>query len=301
MSCHLISCNFCFRFHFPLALSLYYASILAPTCCPPSLSLTKRKRYTSLRTCAISDDEFSAGNCNLQTTAEITRPTQCFMSKSLLNTSSFSKVRHEAMKRGPRNPLSDGLVDERLVFGSCGQVGDWRSNFYHSTPFATGPLFSVFRAQVGLIQAAAGFFTYFVIMAENGFWPSRLLGIRIYWDSKAINDLKDSYDQVSDTCISCAKLIPHGLIHGGLQNCNENWPCLIQTEFSAAGVDVREPQSIGALVPRRLLLRHRHHAVDHSDRRPHPTPLRLPEGHVQLGSVLHPSRPSFHSVPHFPG
>ena len=49
--------------------------------------------------------------------------------------------------------------------------------------------------QVGLIQAAAGFFTYFVIMAENGFWPSRLLGIRIYWDSKAINDLKDSYDQ----------------------------------------------------------------------------------------------------------
>ena len=26
------------------------------------------------------------------------------------------------MKRGPRNPLSDGLVDERLVFGSCGQV-----------------------------------------------------------------------------------------------------------------------------------------------------------------------------------
>ena len=49
---------------------------------------------------------------------------------------------------------------------------------------------------MGLIQAAAGFFTYFVIMAENGFWPSRLLGIRIYWDSKAINDLKDSYDQV---------------------------------------------------------------------------------------------------------
>ena len=52
---------------------------------------------------------------------------------------------------------------------------------------------------MGLIQAAAGFFTYFVIMAENGFWPSRLLGIRIYWDSKAINDLKDSYDQVSAT------------------------------------------------------------------------------------------------------
>ncbi len=74
------------------------------------------------------------------------------------------------MKRGPRNPLSDSLIDERLVYGACGQLG--------------------------LIQAAAGFFTYFVIMAENGFWPSRLLGIRVYWDSKAINDLKDSYDQV---------------------------------------------------------------------------------------------------------
>ena len=60
------------------------------------------------------------------------------------------------------------------------------------------------HSQVGLIQAAAGFFTYFVIMAENGFWPSRLLGIRIYWDSKAINDLKDSYDQVSDVRIACA-------------------------------------------------------------------------------------------------
>ena len=96
------------------------------------------------------------------------------------------------MKRGPRNPLSDGLVDERLVFGSCGQASDlispiqYAELFHHSL---SSP------QQVGLIQAAAGFFTYFVIMAENGFWPSRLLGIRIFWDSKAINDLKDSYDQ----------------------------------------------------------------------------------------------------------
>lgn len=46
-----------------------------------------------------------------------------------------------------------------------------------------------------MMQAAAGFFAYFVIMAENGFWPSTLLGLRKYWDSKAINDLKDSYNQ----------------------------------------------------------------------------------------------------------
>ena len=32
-------------------------------------------------------------------------------------------------------------------------------------------------------------------MAENGFWPGRLLFIRQFWDSRAINDLRDSYDQ----------------------------------------------------------------------------------------------------------
>ena len=49
--------------------------------------------------------------------------------------------------------------------------------------------------QIGFIQASAGFFTYFVIMAENGFLPSRLFGLRIFWDSKQINNLEDSYGQ----------------------------------------------------------------------------------------------------------
>ena len=49
--------------------------------------------------------------------------------------------------------------------------------------------------QIGMMQAAAGFFTYFVIMSENGFWPERLLGLRKEWDSSAINDLTDSYNQ----------------------------------------------------------------------------------------------------------
>lgn len=73
------------------------------------------------------------------------------------------------MRRGPRNPMSEGLLDERILFLSCGQVG--------------------------LVHAAAGFFTYFVIMAENGFWPSKLLNLRKFWESRAINDLRDSYDQ----------------------------------------------------------------------------------------------------------
>merc|ERR1711870_34652 len=40
-----------------------------------------------------------------------------------------------------------------------------------------------------------GFVVYFVIMAENGFWPSTLLGLRRSWDSQAVNDLEDSYGQ----------------------------------------------------------------------------------------------------------
>lgn len=53
----------------------------------------------------------------------------------------------------------------------------------------------------GMIQALAGFFTYFVILAENGFLPSTLIGIRVLWDDKYVNDLEDSYGQqwVSET------------------------------------------------------------------------------------------------------
>lgn len=49
--------------------------------------------------------------------------------------------------------------------------------------------------QIGFIQAAAGFFVYFVILAENGFLPSFLFGLRDAWDSRGVNDLKDSYGQ----------------------------------------------------------------------------------------------------------
>ncbi|PNJ56989.1 sodium/potassium-transporting ATPase subunit alpha-4 isoform X3 [Pongo abelii] len=46
-----------------------------------------------------------------------------------------------------------------------------------------------------MIQALAGFFTYFVILAENGFRPTDLLGIRLHWEDKYLNDLEDSYGQ----------------------------------------------------------------------------------------------------------
>merc|ERR1712130_276781 len=75
----------------------------------------------------------------------------------------------DIMKRQPRNPFTDKLVNERLISMAYGQIG--------------------------MIQASAGFFVYFVIMAENGFWPGRLLGLRRAWDSPAVNDVEDSYGQ----------------------------------------------------------------------------------------------------------
>merc|ERR1712020_358534 len=62
----------------------------------------------------------------------------------------YEKAESDIMKRQPRNPFTDKLVNERLISMAYGQIG--------------------------MIQASAGFFVYFVIMAENGFRPSKLLG-----------------------------------------------------------------------------------------------------------------------------
>merc|ERR1712032_1464835 len=81
----------------------------------------------------------------------------------------YEQAESDIMKRQPRNPFTDKLVNERLISMAYGQIG--------------------------MIQASAGFFVYFVILAENGFWPGRLFGIRRPWDSAAVNDLADSYGQ----------------------------------------------------------------------------------------------------------
>ena len=81
----------------------------------------------------------------------------------------YEEAESDIMKRMPRNPFTDKLVNERLI--------------------------SVAYGMIGMIQASAGFFVYLVILAENGFWPKHLLGIRRKWDSQAINDLEDSYGQ----------------------------------------------------------------------------------------------------------
>ncbi|XP_033836238.1 sodium/potassium-transporting ATPase subunit alpha-3b isoform X1 [Periophthalmus magnuspinnatus] len=81
----------------------------------------------------------------------------------------YEAAESDIMKRQPRNPFRDKLVNERLI--------------------------SIAYGQIGMIQALGGFFTYFVILAENGFLPSRLVGIRLNWDDRSVNDLEDSYGQ----------------------------------------------------------------------------------------------------------
>ncbi|XP_063041528.1 sodium/potassium-transporting ATPase subunit alpha-3a [Engraulis encrasicolus] len=81
----------------------------------------------------------------------------------------YEAAESDIMKRQPRNPARDKLVNERLI--------------------------SIAYGQIGMIQALGGFFAYFVIMAENGFLPSTLVGIRLDWDDRYKNDLEDSYGQ----------------------------------------------------------------------------------------------------------
>lgn len=64
-----------------------------------------------------------------------------------------------------------------------------------STPIINNRLLCYSYLQIGVIQAFAGLFAYFVIMAENGFWVSRLFNLRQEWDSMAVNDLRDSVGQ----------------------------------------------------------------------------------------------------------
>merc|ERR1711931_100131 len=81
----------------------------------------------------------------------------------------YERAESDIMKRQPGCPVKDKLVNERLI--------------------------SLAYGQIGMIQATAGFFVYFVILCENGFWPSKLFGLRRAWDSAAVNDLEDSYGQ----------------------------------------------------------------------------------------------------------
>ncbi|KYQ48574.1 Sodium/potassium-transporting ATPase subunit alpha [Trachymyrmex zeteki] len=81
----------------------------------------------------------------------------------------YEKAESDIMRRAPRNPQYDKLVNKRLI--------------------------SITYGQIGMTQAFAGFYTYFMVLMMNGFMPDRLLGLRLEWENPSINDLQDSWGQ----------------------------------------------------------------------------------------------------------
>merc|ERR1711953_535216 len=81
----------------------------------------------------------------------------------------YEQAESDIMKRQPRNPFTDKLVNERLISMAYGQIG--------------------------MIQALAGFVCYFVILMQNGFLPGDIIGLRVNWDDKNMQNVEDSYGQ----------------------------------------------------------------------------------------------------------
>ncbi|NWS19701.1 AT12A ATPase, partial [Pachyramphus minor] len=81
----------------------------------------------------------------------------------------YEKAESDIMNRRPRNKRRDRLVNEQLAVYSY--------------------------LQIGIMQSVGAFVTYFTVYAEQGFLPSTLLGVRVNWESNAINDFEDSYGQ----------------------------------------------------------------------------------------------------------
>uniref|UniRef100_A0A8C4KGN1 Sodium/potassium-transporting ATPase subunit alpha n=1 Tax=Dromaius novaehollandiae TaxID=8790 RepID=A0A8C4KGN1_DRONO len=81
----------------------------------------------------------------------------------------YEKAESDIMNRRPRNKSKDRLVNEQLAVYS----------YLH----------------IGIMQSVGAFVTYFTVYAEQGFLPTTLLGVRVNWESNAINDFEDSYGQ----------------------------------------------------------------------------------------------------------
>lgn len=81
----------------------------------------------------------------------------------------YEKPEADIMSRMPRDPQQDKLINTRLMY--------------------------VAYCQIGFIQTCAGYFTWFFVMAQHGFFYDRLIGLRKEWDDPFINDLVDSYGQ----------------------------------------------------------------------------------------------------------
>lgn len=48
---------------------------------------------------------------------------------------------------------------------------------------------------MGFIQVISGFFSYLIVLSNNGFFPNLLIGIRKDWEDEGNNDLTDVFGQ----------------------------------------------------------------------------------------------------------
>ncbi|XP_049637598.1 potassium-transporting ATPase alpha chain 2 [Suncus etruscus] len=81
----------------------------------------------------------------------------------------YEKAESDIMNRKPRHKKRDRLVNKPLAIYS----------YLH----------------IGLMQALGAFVVYFTVYAQEGFWPSSLLHLRVEWEKDHVNDLEDSYGQ----------------------------------------------------------------------------------------------------------
>uniref|UniRef100_A0A674H7S8 Sodium/potassium-transporting ATPase subunit alpha n=1 Tax=Taeniopygia guttata TaxID=59729 RepID=A0A674H7S8_TAEGU len=81
----------------------------------------------------------------------------------------YERAESDIMHLRPRDPRRDRLVNEPLA------------------------AYSYF--QIGVIQSLAGFTDYFVAMAQEGWWPLLVLGLRPRWEDAHEQELQDSYGQ----------------------------------------------------------------------------------------------------------
>jgi len=81
----------------------------------------------------------------------------------------YENAENDIMKRPPRDPKKDNLVTLKLL--------------------------SYTYLQIGIIQACAGFFCFFVVLADNGFKTESLFGLGSLasWYNPGVESLSDSY------------------------------------------------------------------------------------------------------------
>ncbi|XP_055356760.1 sodium/potassium-transporting ATPase subunit alpha-2-like isoform X3 [Paramacrobiotus metropolitanus] len=82
----------------------------------------------------------------------------------------YERSETDIMKRPPRDPQHDKIINKKVM----GQA----------------------YFQIGVLQCLAGYLTYFVVYAENGFFPRKIMyGLDEQWSNEAATDLIDSYGQ----------------------------------------------------------------------------------------------------------